>query len=151
MKIRKKLPLLITEALDRGQKQVDRADELRGVVATLSQLLCTTTALVHVEKKFGYPKIWKSLEKELVRLSRIELGRMKTHLLEGDPLTKLFELCAKKSRFELIAASTHGKKNLSRMVLGSVTEELTGQSKHHSFLRISSSGNPREKSRRGNE
>lgn len=50
-------------------------------------------------------------------------GRAEFHVLDGDPADKILDL-AKQSQANLIVIGTHGRSGLSRVLLGSVAEEV---------------------------
>jgi nucleotide-binding universal stress UspA family protein len=49
--------------------------------------------------------------------------------IKGDPATKLIQLSSKRAQYECLVLSTHGRSGLSRMLMGSVAEELVRHSK----------------------
>ncbi len=138
MTSKKKLPVLIAEALDENTVQLKRAKELRTLAVNFAQALNTTVELVHVEAAslFSEPdfehffKEYRSEKMRRVKALAQSLGtKTKAVFLSGDPFVELGRLCSTRSRYELIALATHGRKGLSRMVLGSVTEDIIRSSK----------------------
>jgi nucleotide-binding universal stress UspA family protein len=49
--------------------------------------------------------------------------------IKGDPVTKLIQLASKKAQYECVVLSTHGRTGISRMLMGSVAEELIRHSR----------------------
>lgn len=131
------LPLLVADALDADPLQENRAKSVRSIVFSLAEKLGTQTDLVHIEsiEKMKVPKLkllfssyFSKQEERLRSHARSNGSPVRSLFLFGDPVTELLRLSTK-NRYELIALATHGRKGLSRMVLGSVTEEIVRNSK----------------------
>ncbi len=70
---------------------------------------------------------------KLTRLSKETRGMQSVPVLpvfiKGDPGTKLIQLASKKAQYECVVLSTHGRSGISRMLMGSVAEELIRHAK----------------------
>ncbi len=64
------------------------------------------------------------------RLAEIAAGtRVHPIFLQGQAVPKLIQLSAKKAQYECVVLSTHGRTGISRMLLGSVAEEIIRNAK----------------------
>ncbi|MBC7396852.1 MAG: universal stress protein [Bdellovibrionales bacterium] len=138
MKSRKKLPLLIAEALDQDSAQANRATQIRQIAINLAARLEASLEMIHVENisifyepRFGsfFKEYREAQLKKLQKLAISSLLKIRTVFFSGDPVSEIVRRCAKTDQYELIALATHGRKGLNRMVLGSITEEVIRTSK----------------------
>ena len=138
MKSKKKLPILLAEAIDLDKTQKSRANQIRQFSVSLATRLGITLEMVHVESISIFyeprmPSFFSEYHEEKIKmlrnLTKSSVIKIKSIFLTGDPLAEIIHLCSKSNKYELIALATHGRQGLNRMVLGSVTEEVIRRSK----------------------
>jgi nucleotide-binding universal stress UspA family protein len=138
MKNKKSKPLLLSDDLVTGGENEKRSQAVRKTVEALAQALGASITAVHVDEKGMpasrdlkplYEEQLKSMKSALVRGFEGSSMPAKPLLLTGHPVQKLLSLCSQKTKFELIAQGTHGRKGIGRMLMGSVAEEIIRNSK----------------------
>jgi universal stress protein A len=87
--------------------------------ARLIVLHVVPTTLAQEKKGFG-EEIGTELEQLAIPDKALQVER---RLLEGDPATRILEV-AKETGCDLIALGTHGRSGLSRLLMGSVAEQV---------------------------
>jgi nucleotide-binding universal stress UspA family protein len=138
MKHKKTKSLLLSDDLVTGGDNEKRSQAVRKTVSALAASLAAPITAVHVnEKAMPTSRDLKPLYDEQLKNMRLALTqgfedrgiRSKAILMTGHPVEKLLSLCAQKSKYELIAQGTHGRKGVGRLLMGSVAEEIIRNSK----------------------
>jgi nucleotide-binding universal stress UspA family protein len=128
--------LLVAEDLGNEPGREKRSHAVRHCAAMLAQKLRTTIDLVYVENIYSFypkgPSPFKGLVDAYLKEQKIKLARIaktlkvsvRTILLDGEPDKEILNLVGKKNKHELIILGTHGRTGWSRIMLGSVAEEI---------------------------
>ncbi len=131
MKKKKPAPILLATEFETGK----RARSVQSTACALAEKLGTSLELIHAESLPNYPfktSTYKPLIASYIKEAKLKLAAIAGRLsvpatstfLTGEPARKILSLAAKRNAYEMVVVGTHGRTGLSRLVLGSVAEEV---------------------------
>jgi nucleotide-binding universal stress UspA family protein len=137
---KKSPPLLVADEITLDSDRDRRASAVKACANRLAQKLQCSVDLVHVEDLLLYPiqnpdykplveRHFKERKSKLAELAQSFQVPARPLFLNGEPAKKILALAAKRNAYEMIALGTHGRKGLSRLILGSVAEEVIRQAR----------------------
>lgn len=133
------LPILLAQDMNLERFGEKRNSAIKKHVVALAEKLGLPINLVHVDDLVNYPvnshyykpfidRLIQERKKNLARLSHSSHVKMRPLFLTGSVLPTLLTLSKRQKQYELMAVGTHGRRGISRMILGSVSEELVRNS-----------------------
>lgn len=139
-KAKKNSRILVSEDIATGAEERSRAEAVRSCATRLAARLGCGVDFVHVDDLSFYPSKTssaKAMVDQYVSDKKTRLGqtaqvgalKSKVIFLKGVPAAKIVAHASQGGTYELIALGTHGRKGLSRLILGSVAEEIVRQSR----------------------
>jgi nucleotide-binding universal stress UspA family protein len=141
MKTRKPRPILLADDVSIEPGHVTRSNSVKRHAAFLANLLQTSIDLIHVEDVTLYPvnasyyrpfieRYLGDQKRKLTSLAESTQATIRPLFVSGLVVPRLLELTSGKKRpYEMLALGTHGRKGLTRMILGSVAEDMIRNSK----------------------
>lgn len=136
--------ILVTEDITPDTEHAGRSLAVRTAAAWLAGNLGTGLDLVHIDDLALYPvnhAAYKDIIDDYMSRQKSELASLGAEIgrshriqcrplfLSGAPVAKILELAAKRGAYELVVMGTHGRKGLSRLLLGSVAEDVIRNAK----------------------
>lgn len=132
---KKSLPLLVTDDIALDLEREKRSNAVKTCAGVLAQKLGTSIDLVHVENLLLYPvktssfkpfidRYFKEQKEKFAAIASSFQIPVKARFINGEPVEKIISLASKRNAYEMIVLGTHGRTGLSRMIAGSVAEEV---------------------------
>jgi len=136
-----KTRILLADDIPVGSSQGDRRSEaLLAISGKLASRLNVSIDRVHVEDSAFYPvhsphfaKMFEHYAREMDAKFKVGAEAIsapaRSILLSGSPAVKLLALAGKRGAYEMMVVGTQGRSGVSRLITGSVAEELIRRSR----------------------
>ncbi len=136
----KKPAILLTDDIEIAPEREKRSSAVKTCATNIARKLGCSIDLVHVEDYQFYPvsvpqykpmveSYFQTQQNKLTAAANAFKVRTKPIFLNGEPVRKILSLAAKRDAYEMIVLGTHGRTGLSRLILGSVAEEVIRQAR----------------------
>lgn len=129
-------PILVTDDLNHESSHGTRSRAVRNAALGLSRRIGSTVDFLHVEELSailnegpGLGPLYKDYIRDRKERFAAEVrasgaAGARQIFKEGDPVSEILKLASKKPGYEMVVLGTHGRTGLSRVILGSVAEEV---------------------------
>jgi len=139
VKKRVPLPLLLADDLATGAEREKRSENVKTCASKIAMKLGCSIVLVHAENHSHHPIRAIQYQRLLDQYREEQIKKLdeatqflrvptKPLFVEGEPAKKITSLAEKRNDYEMIVLGTQGRRGLSRLILGSVAEEVIRQS-----------------------
>ncbi len=127
--------ILLADELELARGQSRRREAANVCASRLAHRLGVGVDLIHVESQFVHAVEWPQYKPLIDKYLADQKAQLEAHaralkvparaiVREGDPASEILSLAGRRSGYELVVQGTHGRKGFSRLVLGSVAEEV---------------------------
>ncbi len=127
--------ILLADDLGMDRDREKRSYAARLCAGRIARRLSGSVDVAHIEDIYLYPvknpkyeplieQYFSQQRKDLERLTSQMEAPARMLFLNGDPVKKLVSMTAKAGAYEMLVLGTHGRSGISRLMLGSVAEEV---------------------------